>query len=79
MQFDKALQLRTAWGEKPCEHIHFEPEYFLDSPTGEYACLACGHTFSMSEKGGIEDARNAKAPETSKENFNKLSWGHFIY
>jgi hypothetical protein len=29
---------------KGCAHRTFEKEYYLDTPTGQYACTLCGQT-----------------------------------
>ena len=42
MQFEKAQQLKKAWGNKPCDHPRTEKEYYLGSDTGDHVCLQCG-------------------------------------
>jgi hypothetical protein len=45
MQVAKSEDLRRRWGSKGCEHRHIEQEYYLDAPTGQYACVVCGRAF----------------------------------
>jgi len=44
MQFDKALQVRRGWGNKPCSHLSIQKEYYLATATGDYVCTQCGLT-----------------------------------
>ena len=42
MQAEKAAELRTIWGKKPCDHPALDKEYYLGSATGDYVCTQCG-------------------------------------
>ncbi len=46
MQMETAKQIRHEWGDKLCDHPHFEKEYYLGSQTGDYVCTQCGESFS---------------------------------
>lgn len=50
MQKKRAVELRAAWGEKPCDHPAFAKEYDLGKRTGEYLCTQCGAQLSFREK-----------------------------
>ena len=61
MQMDKAIELRKAWGNKPCSHPNFDKEYHLGSDTGDYVCTSCGRSFTKQEKENL--SRSNKAAE----------------
>lgn len=42
MEMEQASALRIEWGNKHCEHTNLEKEFYLGSPTGDYACTKCG-------------------------------------
>ena len=44
MQSEEAKELRSKWGNKPCNHPALEKEYYLGSATGDYACNTCGES-----------------------------------
>lgn len=44
MQVAQSEELRRRWGNKSCPHRYFEQEYYLGTPTGQYACTVCGKT-----------------------------------
>jgi hypothetical protein len=49
MQHSDGLDLRRQWGDKPCNHQQLEPEYFDDTPTGDFLCKDCGKVFEAWE------------------------------
>ena len=57
MQKKKALQLKQAWGDKPCPHPAFAKEYDLGKRTGGYICTQCGASISFREKAEITASR----------------------
>jgi len=57
MQMDKGIELRKAWGNKPCSHPIFDKEYVLGSDTGDYICIQCGRSFTKEEKKEIESQK----------------------
>jgi hypothetical protein len=57
MQRKKALELRTAWGDKPCSHPAFSREYDAGERTGNYCCTQCGASLSFREKAEITASR----------------------
>jgi len=61
MQLDKALQLRRAWGDKPCAHPTLDKEYYLGSSTGDYVCTTCGKNFSREEAQQHREQQSADA------------------
>lgn len=44
MQVEKALELRNAWGDKPCDHPELTKEYDRGAATGDYVCTRCGES-----------------------------------
>ena len=50
MQAHDAAESRKEWGEKPCNHDHIEPEYYLGAHTGDYVCVTCGKEFASREE-----------------------------
>jgi hypothetical protein len=50
MQIDEAKKLRINWGNKHCEHLHFEKEYDRGAHTGDYVCTTCGKVFLSREE-----------------------------
>ena len=58
MQYEKAMQLKAAWGNKSCSHPSFQKEYYLCSQTGDYVCVQCGESFTLQEKEEIEKYRD---------------------
>jgi hypothetical protein len=61
MQRKKALELQTAWGEKPCSHPAFSREYDLGERTGNYCCTTCGAVIPFREKAEIMAARGERS------------------
>jgi len=59
MQRKKALELRQAWGDKPCPHPAFSREYDLGERTGNYCCSQCGAALTFREKTELAAARGA--------------------
>ena len=59
MQYEKAINLQEAWGNKPCSHPSFQKEYYLSAQTGDYICTQCGESFTAQEKERIEKLRNS--------------------
>jgi hypothetical protein len=49
MQHHDGLELRRNNGDKPCNHKTLEPEYFENTPTGDYLCKDCGKVFEAWE------------------------------
>ena len=42
MQIRTAIELKNAWGDKPCDHLELEKEYDKGAATGDYVCKQCG-------------------------------------
>lgn len=45
MQMEEATRLQEEWrrkGSPPCDHPATEPEYYLQSRTGDRVCTRCG-------------------------------------
>jgi DNA-directed RNA polymerase subunit RPC12/RpoP len=59
VQSKKASELRTAWGDRPCEHPAFAKEYDLGARTGDYVCTQCGAKVTFRERAEILAARRA--------------------
>ena len=57
MQWKKAMELRTAWGDKPCNHPAFSREYDAGERTGNYCCTQCGASLTFREKAEIMAGR----------------------
>ena len=65
MYIDEAEKLRQEWGNKPCDHPHFEREYYHgdyitnheDKKTNDWICTQCGRDFTDEEKKAIEEER----------------------
>jgi len=57
MEMKKAQRLRTAWGDKPCDHPDYDRENYLGADTGDKVCTQCGRVLS-DEK--IEEIRRRK-------------------
>lgn len=49
MEMKKAQGLRTAWGNKPCDHPHYDRENYLGADTGDKVCTQCGQELSDEE------------------------------
>lgn len=60
MQIDKAIKLRSKWGDKPCSHPKFAVEYYLGSQTGDYICTTCGREFTKEEARALRNAWMAR-------------------
>ncbi len=61
MQVADSEHLRHTWGSKICEHRRVEKEYFLDIPTGQFACVQCGRTFWQGDEAKITAGRTPRA------------------
>lgn len=59
MQSKKGSELRTAWGDRACEHPAFAKEYDLGARTGDYLCTQCGAKVTFRERAEILSARHA--------------------
>ena len=57
MKQKRAIELREAWGDAPCEHPQLAKVYDLGAHTGSYACIKCGASFSFREKAELAAAR----------------------
>lgn len=51
MQVADSDTLRKTWGNKVCEHREVEREFYLETPTGQFVCAACGKTFWSGDEG----------------------------
>ena len=63
MQFKQAQDLRERWGDRPCEHLSFEKEYYLGADTSDFICTQCGREFTETEKEEIERRRHENDKE----------------
>jgi hypothetical protein len=61
MQRKKALALRQAWGDQPCNHPTLAREYDQGERTGGYLCAQCGATISFRERAELLASRGEKA------------------
>ena len=59
MQKKKAIALKQAWGDKPCEHPTLAREYDLGERTGNYVCTTCGTSFTFKQKAELAAARKS--------------------
>jgi hypothetical protein len=57
LQRNKAIEVRKAWGSKPCPHPAFSREYDSGERTGNYICTQCGASVTFREKAEITNAR----------------------
>jgi len=57
MEYYEAIKLKERWGNKPCDHPHFEKVYFKGAFLVSYVCSACGEDFTISQKMEIEEVR----------------------
>jgi hypothetical protein len=59
MKRKRAEELRTAWGNAPCDHPQLVKLYDLGEVTGSFACQQCGREFSFREKAELAASRRA--------------------
>ena len=57
MEYNKALELKEKWGNKTCDHPHFEKVYYTGAFLITYACTQCGADFTIAQKLEIEGIR----------------------
>jgi hydrogenase maturation factor HypF (carbamoyltransferase family) len=57
MEYLVAQKLRDSWGKKPCDHLHFEKEYYVGAFLVNYVCTQCGQEFTIAQKLGIDEER----------------------
>jgi hypothetical protein len=57
MEYNKALKLKEAWGDKPCLHPRFERVYYTGAFLVGYVCTTCGADFTISQKLEIDEKR----------------------
>lgn len=50
MQYNRAGEIKTNWGDKPCNHPNIEKEYYLGAQTGDVMCSQCGKGFCSKEQ-----------------------------
>ena len=55
MQIKEAQALRKFWRNAPCDHPHFEKEYYLGADTGDLACTKCGKSLSDYDLDSLRD------------------------
>jgi hypothetical protein len=58
MEYVVAQKLKDSWDKKPCEHTHFEKEYYAGAFLINWVCTQCGHEFTISQKLELEEERN---------------------
>ena len=49
MEMKKVQRLRTAWGDKPCDHPDYDRENYRGMDTGDKVCMQCGQMLSDEE------------------------------
>lgn len=59
MKQKRALELREAWGDAPCEHRQLAKVYDLGAHTGGFSCVQCGKEFSFREKAELAASRRS--------------------
>lgn len=65
MDIIKGIELRKAWGDKPCDHPSFSKETqsqvlpfgYVEQKTGDYLCIICGTEFTDEEIKEIQARR----------------------
>jgi hypothetical protein len=62
MQRKRARELKSAWGDKSCDHPGFAKEYDLGQRTGDFVCVQCGQVFTFREKAELAAASRSRTP-----------------
>lgn len=57
MEYNNSLKLKEEWGDKPCEHPHFEKIKYVGAFLIVYGCTQCGKEFTIAQKLEIEESR----------------------
>lgn len=58
MEYYRSLKLREEWGNKSCDHPHFEKLYYAGAFLIVYACTQCGREFTIAQK--LEQTKQGK-------------------
>jgi hypothetical protein len=64
MQVEKTLELRKAWGNRPCDHPDLAKEYDRGAATGDYVCTRCGEAGWGNSWNRPTQAPGASEPKT---------------
>jgi hypothetical protein len=56
MEYYDVLKLKADWGNKPCNHPHFEKMYYAGAFLITYCCTQCGREFTIARKLEIEES-----------------------
>lgn len=57
MEYNDAQKVRDAWGNKPCNHPHFEKEYYVGACLINWVCTQCGKQFTIAQKLELDSKR----------------------
>jgi hypothetical protein len=57
MEYVVAQKIRESWGEKACDHPHFEKEYYIGAFLVNYVCTQCGKEFTIADKMELDESR----------------------
>jgi len=57
MEYIVAQKIRDSWGIKPCNHPHFEKEYYVGAFLVNYVCTQCGKEFTIADKMELDESR----------------------
>lgn len=50
MEYYATLKIREEWRDKPCDHPRLEKIYYSGAFLISYACVKCGHEFTIAQK-----------------------------
>jgi len=57
MEYIVAQKLRDSWENKPCDHPHFEKEFYAGAYLVNYVCTHCGKEFTIADKMELDESR----------------------
>jgi hypothetical protein len=66
MEYAVAQTLKNSWDKKPCDHPHFEKEYYAGAYLINWVCTQCGQEFTIAQKMELEEERNKLLKEIRK-------------
>jgi hypothetical protein len=61
MEYIVAQKLKESWGNKPCDHPHFEKEYYAGAFLINWVCTQCGKEFTIASKLELDYERKISA------------------
>lgn len=65
MEYFAAQKIKEEWGDKPCDHPRLEKVYYSGAFLINYACIRCGHEFTIAQKMELQDQRKNTMKNTA--------------